>query len=167
MITKNFKNIVATLITAGANVGMLPVTIESGSIYYVSASFSLFPYSVSGGIKVGNGSTQPTENDYGLNSRIDSGLTTSQIINRGVDNESAYIEFIITLTNTSSSNITVSEIGYFPLLRGSSTQGASGNTQLTVMLDRTILDEAVVIPANGNAVIKYRISGSVSTASVA
>ena len=172
MINKNFKAILACILQSSGNTdsnGLLPIISQTGAAVYLSFRQNGFPYSVSNnvsinntssstGIRLGSGNTQASEDDYNLDSRITSGLTASSpVVTYGVDeNGNPYKVFLFTLTNSTNSDITVAEIGYFQQLYTSSSQGAISSTA-TIMLDRTVLSTPVTVPANDSAVIKYTL----------
>ena len=174
MITKNFKAIIACLLqsssTSGNSGGLIPVKDTSGTTQYLSSKFSAFPYTVGTTVRISTGSqsgiwlvtgtTQPTENDYNLESRITSGLSASTpTITYGVDiSGNPYKELLFTLTNTTSSDISISEIGFFQESFVAATQGAiPGSSATAIMLDRTVLSTPVTVPANDSAAIKYTL----------
>lgn len=172
MITKNFKALLAVILQSAGNTdtnGLLPIKSQTGTTIYLSFRQNGFPYSVynsvsiassasNNGIRLGTGNTQATENDYNLESRITSGLTASSpAVTYDVDeNGNPYKEFLFTLTNTTNSDITVAEIGYFQQVYTSTSKGANTSTT-TIMLDRTVLSTPVTVPANDSAAIKYTL----------
>ena len=173
MITKNFKARVATLLqmssTTGSPTALVPVKGINGSVAYASCySSNNFPHSVttsvsfsssSPGIHVGTGDTAATEDDYKLETQITSGMSAgSATPTYNVDGSgNPYLEYLFTLTNTTSSDIVVREIGYVQSLRVANTQGGSANTSAYFLFDRTVLDTPVTVPANDSAAIKYRL----------
>ena len=177
MITKNFKALCAGMLQSNGSStceSLIPITRYDGNQYYLQARFSNFPNSITSsvafnnsgtGIKVGSGSTAPTSNDYNLESLITSGLqASSPTIIYGIDNDdNFYKELAFILTNTTSSDITVQEIGYFALVYANSTRGSTGKSTCVIMLDRTVLSSPVVVPANDTAAIKYRLATDLSS----
>lgn len=118
------------------------------------------------GIYVGSGTTQPTENDNALENMITSGLTgsISQIQSFNDETQKYSLEITIALTNISSSDITVNELGLAQYLNASATKGdtTSGVSSYIFLIDRTVLDEAVTIPASGTKTIKYTLNADMS-----
>ena len=175
MITKNFKARVATLLqmissSSTTPQGLVSVKDVSGTTRYISCYLTNnFPYGMSSyvtfdaglsGIQVGTGSTAATEDDYKLESQITSGMSASSTTPTwSVDNSgNPYLEYLFTLTNTTSSDIMVREIGYVQQFRLANTQGGSAvNTVRYLLLDRTVLDTPVTVPAGDSAAIKYRL----------
>jgi hypothetical protein len=175
MITKNFKTRIATLLQMSTSSststykGLLSVKDIGGTTRYICCYYSgSFPNSVSypvtfnpnaAGIQVGTGSTAATEDDYKLESPITSGMSAS-IPTITIDLDSSgnpYIEYLFTLTNNTSSDIVVREIGYVQTLRAPDTQGGSSGYDRYFLFDRTVLDTPVTVPANDSAAIKYRL----------
>lgn len=171
MITKNFKARAATLLQMGSvSIGKLSVKDIGGTTRYLSLSgSSSFPSTVtssvaigssSPGIHIGSGSTAASEDDYELESRITSGLSSSSTTQTyDVDSSgNPYLEYLFTLTNNTSSDIVVREIGYVQQFRLADTQGGSiTSANRYLLLDRTVLDTPVTVPANDSAAIKYTL----------
>lgn len=177
MITKNFKARVATLLqmaTTGSNPGggrgLLSVVDVGGTTRYMCCySNGSFPQSISvsvifsanaNGIQIGTGNTAATEDDYKLETQITNGMSASSpALTCNVDSSgNPYLEYLFTITNTTSSDITVREIGYVQQFRLADTQGASqSSANRYLLLDRTVLDTPVTVPANDSAAIKYRL----------
>lgn len=172
MITKNFKARLATILqTNGSSKGWLSVKDTEGTTRYLGCSvpgYNIFPgtctqnisFGSSSGIWLGSGNTPASEEDYNLESRITSGLSAaSPSLTEGIDGSgNLYLEMVFLLSNTTSSDITVREIGYVQDFRLANTQGDTmANTNRNVMLDRTVLATPVTVPANDSAAIKYTL----------
>jgi len=177
MITKNFKARIATLLqmtssgnSSSGGKGLLSVKDVGGTTRYMCCySNNSFPQSISvsvifsantNGIQIGTGNTAATEDDYKLETQITNGMSASSpALTCDVDSSgNPYIEYLFTLTNTTSSDITVREIGYVQQFRLADTQGGSfSSTSRYLLLDRTVLDTPVTVPANDSAAIKYRL----------
>lgn len=166
MITKNWKNYVNCVfdVGVGTNVGLLAVTNVAGTTYYISSAAGLNAGALtlsatSAGISVGTGNTTPTENDYNLEATITSGLSGTTTIVKSIDaNGCPVITYRLALSNTSASDITIKEIGYKANIKCAASQGATGNTDRTLLLDRTVLATPITILAGGNAIIDYKIT---------
>lgn len=167
MITRNFKMFLAAILqikSSAATPGYLPVVNVSNVTKYLGFYTSTIANTVlvnsltNAGIWIGTGSDSPTENDYNLKSRITSGLTASTpTTTQGVDSDgNPYLTYLFTLTNTTSSDITVSEIGY--VQNGGASSAIGESTSLDrFLLDRTVLDSPVTVPAGGSAAIEYTL----------
>ena len=102
---------------------------------------------------VGSGTTPATMEDYKLENPITSGLATYSV-SRNVTFAKEYSEAVwtLTLSNTSSAPITVSEIGYVTAF----TSGSASTTQYA-LTDRTVLDTPITIPAGESRTLTYSI----------
>ena len=171
MITKNYKNHIYCILACrnDSNAkGMLPIRAYNNTVYYDNGyGYSSFPNNISTnlvtsasstGIMVGTGTTAPTEDDYKLESQITSGISSSVNRDNGMDsNGNPYVQYDITITNTSSSSITISEIGYQQKIYATTTQGGTSASDRTCLFDRTVLDEPVTIPSGSYGVIRYTL----------
>lgn len=172
MVNKNFKAILQAILLANGGNGVIPITKPNGSTAYLAADFSnnqVFPYAVPSasvsvdttinyrGIYIGSGDTPATENDYTLQNFISSGINSTGTITHNVDaNNNPYKAFTITLTNTTNSNITIKEVGYAISCYASNT--FNGSTSMIYMLiDRTVLETPLTVPANGTAILYYEL----------
>ena len=112
------------------------------------------------GVYVGSGTTSPTENDYTLETPITSGLSGTMRVQYSdtLDNDgNPQLVQVLTLRNTSSSDITVSEVGWIAKgLCDASNNTASGSGK-NLLFDRTVLNSPVTIPAGESAAITYTI----------
>ena len=178
MITKNFKMLLAMILGsngATSSKGLVEVKDFDGNTKYMGYTLNGFPGTVTrnvyvtgatvSGIMIGSGNTAPTENDYRLEQRITSGLTPSTpTVDFYVDaNGNPYEEIMFTLTNTTGDDIVVKEIGYVQTLKISSTTGGAATTNGNFLLDRTVLETPVTVPANDSAAIKYRLKTELSS----
>lgn len=168
MLTRNYRNLMAQMVMAGGHLkSVLASKAIDGSTRYISNSVSntsAFPYSVGtalqlgtgAGISLGTGTTQPTLDDYTMEERITAGLSASVVRTVGEEDGSPYVVYDLTVTNTSARAVTVTEIGYQQnILSAVSESGSAGNA--VHLLDRTLLDEPVTIPAGQYAVIRYKL----------
>lgn len=109
-------------------------------------------------ILVGEDGTQPSPNDYSMKDQKDQVRYHMRIGNityaRGMDNDYAYIEMIIPITNDNQESITVREIGYCQECR-CRYQGALFDYM--ILLDRTVLETPVTIAAGATKSVKYTI----------
>lgn len=123
---------------------------------YISKYTQFSGMSVADQFLFGDGTTPPTPNDY----KMESGLsetnlaisvqyqtTTDGNINKHVAN--------ITITNNNATDITITEIGHFTS-KVYKSNGNSGSSAYA-LLDRTLLDKPLIIPAEGIGKIKYTI----------
>lgn len=170
MVTSNAKNLVKQLLSSVGSKGLLEAKDVGGTTRYI-ADFSAYPATIvssftltaaNAGISVGSGSTAETDADYQLETPITSGLTGSVSASSAVDSKGdTYVSFVVTLTNTSGSNISVSEIGYKQEISASDSASGTSVTDRVFLLDRTVFD-TVTIADSEQAIIEYRIKSAVS-----
>ena len=171
MLTNNFysvlaQNMIGTVkpdsikTTSGAlgkinNAGgsYLPFFI-SGSNNKVDLSIVNQNYSSSkGGVVFGDGNTPATAEDYKLAGNIIKGFTAIANLAHSIDNGVAQV--VATYTINASSEVTIKEIVAFAYTGG-------GNSAYIV--DRTVLDTPVTIPAGGIGQVVYTITFNYPTA---
>ena len=112
-------------------------------------------------IIIGSGTTPPTEEDYNLEHQITSGITFGTTAERIEEDEQGKLlfKYTFTATNTSNSDITISELGYLRDVSASSRKEVhnSSYTSFAILVDRTLLDNPVTIPPEETATITYVI----------
>lgn len=170
MFTKWFKNCLKAAI-AGAGGGSafdLPVKGVGNVMYY--AGYIGYPYSAvttfvlnatARGIHVGTGDTPATEDDYCMESPITAGLAGTVTITKSIDaNGCPFVTYNVVLSNSTASDIVVKEVGFIQSEYLGNTAAATSLTDRYVLIDRTVLDTPVTVPANGNAAIYYTLKTS-------
>ena len=105
------------------------------------------------GVLFGAGTTPATVQDYKLDAPITTGLSiifpNSLTYAKGASFEDVAVTYGV--TNTSSSEITISEIGLVASIY------VSGNLYNSILVDRTVLNAPVTIPAGESKQITYTI----------
>ena len=168
MITNGFKNLMKQVLSSGGtSQGLLPIVDVSGTTRYL-ADYTAYPYTVNttfattaagAGISVGSGNAASTENTYQLANTITSGLSGTVTVSKTVDvNSNSTIVLELALTNTSGSDITISEIGYKQEFSASSTQSGTSTDDYVFLIDRTVLSSPATVTAGGSAVITYSLT---------
>jgi len=181
MITRNFENLLRTILTSTngeqRNSGVLQIIDVTGKPAFPNNYFNYFPntvtttptlYKDNAGISVGSDGTAPTKFDYNLKSTISSGISISLSSAKAYYDEPGnnYILFLLTVTNTSSSEVTIREVGYkqtisCALMTASNKSfdfgSSSSSTGKVCLLDRTVLDTPLVIQAGDSGVIYYKL----------
>ena len=170
MITRNFKHLAATILEASGSTnafsGHLPVTSTNGKGYFLGNTYSYpgtvnstFKTTIEEGISLGTGLTAPTEGDFDLENQIKSGIHVSTVvISAGVDTpDYPWVKFNLTVTNTGSEPITISEVGYKQKVKASNLQEGTSSSDVVVLLDRTLLDTPLTIGAGDAGVIEYKL----------
>lgn len=110
-----------------------------------------------GGLCIGKGATPPSRADYRLEEYFPENTYTVKIINvTEKDTENGKYSFIsdLTVRNTGDTEMTIREIGIFTRLLI-----ATGNYEAyaTALMERTVLDEPVTIPAGESRLITYKL----------
>ena len=103
-----------------------------------------------GGVAFGNGTHAPSMDDYTLSGSLVTAFTASAVMSKTDNTLKA------TYTLTATADITISEIGLFGLYY-------SGN-RYPFLIERTLLDEPVTIPAGGVGQVEYTITFNLPTA---
>ena len=168
MFTRNFRNLLRGIVMSSSGVaGVLPMTDVYGMQYFYNGQFGSYPYSrtesfttgfASAGISVGSDNSEPTLGDYRLRSPITSGVsgTVSSVVH-DMDGDTGTSTFLVTVTNTSSNNITIGEICFKQTVRGAMYYRNNGNSEIVVMLDRTVLASPITLQPREATVISYRL----------
>ena len=175
MITNNFKAAVALLLQSnGINntKGLLPVKTWGNITHYLGSKFYNFPRTIANnisfayttdGVLLGSGSTAPTAEDYKMDALITSGLSASTpTLNYEINDGNPQVALFYTLTNTTSSDIVIREVGYLQKFSTSTTLNGTDSATASLLLDRTLLDTPLTVPANGVAILKYQMKTIIS-----
>lgn len=88
------------------------------------------------GIAFGSGTTPPKKTDYKLNNHITTGLTYN---NNSTSSNNNVLSWVQTVQNTSTEQITITEVGLF---------SNYGQDYSCMLLTRTVLDNPVVLQPN-------------------
>ena len=127
---------------------------NSSSTPYLGTVLTALPQSNSKGVIFGNGDTPPTQEDYKLSGDIVSGFTYSAAISKASTDSGNSITATYTITNTSASEIVIKEVGVVSVFRSSN----YSRLEYIGLLDRTVLDTPVTIPAGGVGQVVYTIT---------
>lgn len=179
MITDNGKKamLITMLYSSGSsnNIFLVPVKVTAGYTAYLSnacSSSNMFPRNIYDsvnfpstntnglGILIGSGTTPASSSDYNMESvfKNDSHLSSSNLViafDYSVPNKYAKI-FTFTVTNGGTDSVTVGELGYVQSMN-IGTQGSTATNSNYLLLDHTLLDTPVTIPAGESATITYRM----------
>ncbi|MCI7503688.1 MAG: hypothetical protein MSA76_08525 [Clostridium sp.] len=177
MLTNNFYYLYADeLLNTGRNMGnkTLVDTTNDNTNRFTSSSYSgLYPfYAPTGnmipatnkqtdgygdgcaGLLIGEGNTPPTVNDYKLEKQITSGFSCQLSYQKNgyevVDAKKFML--ILTITNTSKSDLVIKELGY--IRSGQNNYYKNCN----ILLDRTVFDEPVTIVPGATKTFEYRLN---------
>ena len=112
-----------------------------------------------GGVIFGTGNTIPTIDDTTLSGNLVSGFIYSSNVNAKHVEGGVTLTALYTVTNNNAEAITISEVALIANLYNNNTQA-----QYKGLLDRTVLDTPVIIPAGGVGQVKYTITLNLPTA---
>lgn len=168
MITNNFKKMMAYTCLGGtyatfqqsvvSNYGSTINGYPPGSSYfhYLQPAYILKCPAVriaAGTVCFGNGSVPPSAEDYKLSGDIITGLTFSTSVVATPEDDGVTLTATYTVTNSNSQEITISEVAMF-----GTTYSSNGYADSNfIMLDRTVLDDPVTIPAGGFGQVVYTV----------
>lgn len=107
-----------------------------------------------GGVVFGTGDTAPNPDDYKLSGSVITKISASGSVSVTQDDDGCTFTGVYTITNTDSADIVVKEVGL--LMKGA----YSG----VFLIERTVLDEPITIPADGVGQITYTIRMNYPTA---
>lgn len=125
---------------------------KDGSAFSSSAHTLLTMMNGYGGAILGTGNTPPTLDDYKLSGNLVTGFSYTSSKKVTFEDNGATIEFLYTITNTTEDSIYIGEIGIISNLNGN-----SNGENYKALLERTVLDSPVTIPAGGVGQITYTI----------
>lgn len=177
MITNNFKAVMALVLQKCSTAyGTLPVKATNGTTYYASPNFgtSGFPGTLAqtqsrsnttAGIQLGTGTTPATADDYMLQSIITATSVSCAVTNvPSVDEDgNPYLILTLAITNTGSSAVTISEIGYAQSIYAATALAGTSCSGRVCLIDRTVLAEPITIVGNGGqGYIAYKLMTQVA-----
>ena len=154
---KNFINVngVETGLHSGNSSSNIALGSDNGSSETAYIGRLVQTYTGSGGVRMGTGDTPATVDDYKLSGNLITGYSFTAKIETKNSAESDKITATYTITNTSSSEITIKEVGIVAKMAKTT---STPQTQHMGLLERTVLDEPVTIPAGGVGQVVYTIT---------
>ena len=117
------------------------------------------------GVIFGSGTTPATENDYDMPNRITSGISVvksdGSVYSEENDTVTYYLQY--TITNTSQSEKTISEMGIIQSVYTDTTSGGTSSSRTRpILADHTVLAEPLVIPAGESGILRWSVVCDVS-----
>lgn len=117
------------------------------------------------GYAFGTGTTPATEDDYCMEALITSGISLSATPQRqsnfDAETRTYTIYYDFTINNTSSDDVTISELGMYCNFYRTTAIGADVNhyvgNNTNVLVEHTILEEPVTIPAGESRILRYQL----------
>ena len=108
-------------------------------------------FSSNGGVVLGTGTTPPTLDDYALSGELITGYTYMSSVSNEIHEDGQSITASYTITNNNAEPFTIGEVGVI----ASFTKNATAAEK--ALLEHTVLDEPVTIPAGGVGQLTYTI----------
>ena len=161
MLTKNFYSYIRTSFSAGNSTAIFVLPDGTTLTSYITTGHKP-PFSVMNvwatssnthGVSFGTGTTPATTSDYSLESILTSSQISVSVPNAvSFSRVDTYDEYSVTfgVTNKTNEAITISEVGLTAI-------PISGNPNKYALVDRTVLDEPITIPAGQSKQITYTI----------
>ena len=106
-----------------------------------------------GYLMLGTGTTAPTADDYRLESPITTNLSCDSV---SVSRTSLIKTYTATFTNSGSSDITVTEVGFIAYIFYEYSNHDEKSDQF--LMDRTVLETPITIPAGESRTVTYELS---------
>ena len=147
----------ASLYNGNAASAIFPTSLfnaDSAPDIKVMAAFTSELSGTSYGVRFGTGTAEPTVNDYKLSGTLITKISILSTSSKEVTftDNGAVVVTTYDVKNISGAELTIGEIGLFACMNYNISLKSS------FLIDRTLLDEPVVIPANGFAQIRYTLS---------
>ena len=173
MLTKNAKKLLSAAFLSRetqSTIANIPVVEENGNtINSVIWPYNTWPTNTKyykfrtgnavDGICIGSGTTTPTDDDYCMESKI-TGVTGRIVTNAPLGGAGGYpMTIMVIVENTTDSAITISEVGCFAHTFIYNGSGIPLDLH-PIMLDHSLLDTPVTIPAGETGLIIYTITGT-------
>lgn len=134
--------------------------VGTGNTVWTSAANSLStltttPTNGRGYIVLGNGTTEPTPEDYCLESQITTNLSCDSV---SVSRNTTVKTYTATFSNSGTSDITVTEVGYVSRIMYTYSEREYHTVFNNFLMDRTVLDTPITIPAGESRTVTYELS---------
>lgn len=112
------------------------------------------------GVAFGDGTTEPTEDDTWLSGNQHTSITSSNTtveVTESEEGDERCVTAVYTINNNTGADITIGEVGLFSYC---TILGPSGsyNAYISVLIERSLLENPITIPAGGVGKVTYTIS---------
>lgn len=161
MLTKNFYAAMMALLgkTQSTALNKTGENINLGFPTNANNNYGIFPYMFQYDneaayqyVEFGKGTTPAATGDYKLEDKITSGITVTNPSAVTTEQTDSYIFWTVTFGVMASTETTISEIGLTSKITYS-----TGLNPVAILVDRTVLDTPVTIPAGQSKQITYTI----------
>ena len=151
-VNDTFQSVTGTTQTLSMSAYLFNIMLNEDNRYTPSIYKVRTTLEGDGGVIFGAGNTPPTIDDTTLSGNLISGFSYSSNVSTARDEAGTTLTALYTVTNNSTNPITISEIALIANLSNSYTQAMYKG-----LLDRTVLDTPVTIPAGGVGQVEYTI----------
>ena len=162
MFVNNWYKALATVFSKTSNTTLKDITGANLSLYnsftpgygasgnhcYIGDTYKDKKY---WGVVFGTGNTPPTVNDYKISGTEFTAFTASASVSNQFTTNGLETTATFMLTNTGTSDVTIKEVALY----GGSYRSSTNYTKF--LIDRTLLDSPVTIPAGGVGQVIYTI----------
>lgn len=157
----NFSNIPTLISISGSSrhISISDYGYDSGArgIWFSTvnslSTLNTTPTNGRGYIVLGSGTTEPTPEDYRLESQITTNLSCDSV---SVSRNTTVKTYTATFSNSGTSDITVTEIGY--VSRFAWAYNTGDYIYDDFLMDRTVLETPITIPAGESRTVTYELS---------
>ena len=166
MFTRSYHELMEAMPQSSSTVyGTVPVKDVYGMQYFHTNQYT-FPYSrteafttgaYSAGISIGRDGTPAKDTDHNLRSTITSGVSVNIASRTFSLSGVVSLTYNMTVSNTSSSDITIAEIGYKQTCRGAVAPASTSAQDVIFLVDRTVIEPAITIRPGEACVIRYEL----------
>lgn len=143
---------VVTVPGNSATLSIAYMNVSSTTIYYPSLKNIPTGWHP-GGVVFGDGGAAVSRNDYCLSGNRFTTFAGAASVETGIDDDGVYAIGKYTLTNTGTEDFTIREVGLFTKYM----QQNMDNINHAVLVERSILDNPITIPAGGVGQITYTV----------
>lgn len=169
MITKWWKNLIKTALqTAFQNPVYgynIPLKATNGTTYYamgignitISWSNPMSFNAQNTGVSIGTSDTPATDEDYVLGNTITSGISATCTTTKSEEDGIPCTTLNMVLSNSTNADIIVKEVGLKCTVTVANTAGGTASSNRVILVDRTVLETPVTVPARGNAAVFYKL----------
>ena len=103
-------------------------------------------------IRIGSGTTPATLSDYSLEAPITNNFSVLENKKTiGVDDDGYWVTYKYVISNVGDNDMVIGEIGYFGYVLYNASAGSF------YLIDRTVLDTPITIPAGGTGTVTYTL----------
>lgn len=141
----------------GSTISKRRVDVSHAYFSKISNVLSEVAWSSSSGVAFGNGTGNVSADDYALFGNVIKNLTYNVAVSVERDGDTLIKQAIFTITNGNAEEVTISEVGYFGNCRVS-----HNSNWCMILLDHTLLDEPITIPAGGIGQVTYTITFNIA-----